>query len=72
MAVEPWVTLQDLAKHLQVADDTIHRWISKKNMPATKAGRVWRFKISKVDAWLQAGGAIDGVVIKANAPKGKS
>lgn len=58
MAIEPWVTLQDVAKHLQVAEDTIHRWL-KRGMPATKAGRVWRFKLSEVDAWLRGGGAAD-------------
>ena len=59
MSIEPWVTLQDVAKHLQVAEDTVHRWIAKRNMPATKAGRVWRFKLSEVDAWLRAGGPAD-------------
>jgi len=52
--IEPWVTLQDVAKHLQVAEDTVHRWL-KRGMPATKAGRVWRFKLSEVDAWVREG-----------------
>lgn len=59
VTVEPWVTLQDVAKHLQVAEDTVHRWIAKKSMPATKAGRVWRFKLSEVDEWLRTGGATE-------------
>lgn len=58
VSIEPWVTLQDVAKHLQVAEDTIHRWL-KRGMPATKAGRVWRFKLSEVDAWLRGGGAAE-------------
>lgn len=52
---EPWSTISDVAKHLQLAEDTILRWISRKGMPATRAGRVWRFKISEVDAWMKAG-----------------
>ncbi len=59
MTVEPWVTLQDVAKHLQVAEDTVHRWIAKKGMPATKAGRVWRFKLTEIDEWMRSGGASD-------------
>jgi len=59
VTVEPWVTLQDVAKHLQVAEDTVHRWIAKKGMPATKAGRVWRFKLTEIDEWLRSGGASD-------------
>jgi excisionase family DNA binding protein len=57
VSVEPWVSLQDVAKHLQVAEDTVHRWIARKGLPAIKAGRVWRFKLTEVDAWLRTGGA---------------
>ncbi len=56
--IEPWVTLQDVATHLQLAEDTIHRWI-KRGLPATKAGRVWRFKLSEVDSWVRSGKAVD-------------
>jgi excisionase family DNA binding protein len=49
VTVEPWVTLQEVASHLQVAEDTVHRWVAKKGLPAVKAGRVWRFKLSEVD-----------------------
>ncbi len=59
VSVEPWVTLQDVAKHLQVAEDTVHRWIDRKGLPAIKAGRVWRFKLTEVDAWLRSGGSTE-------------
>jgi excisionase family DNA binding protein len=54
VSIEPWVTLQDVARHLQIAEDTVHRWIAKRGMPATKAGRIWRFKLSEVDSWLRS------------------
>ena len=57
MTIEPWVTLQDVAKHLQVVEETVHRWIARKGLPTTKAGRVWRFKLTEVDEWLRSGGA---------------
>lgn len=60
VTIEPWVTLQDVAKHLQVAEETDHRWIAGKGLPATKAGRVWRFKLTEVDDWMRAGGANGG------------
>lgn len=52
---EPWSTISDVAKHLQIAEDTILRWIARKGLPATRAGRVWRFKLSEVDAWMKSG-----------------
>jgi hypothetical protein len=32
---------------------------NNKNMPAHKLGRLWKFKISGVDAWVQSGGGSD-------------
>lgn len=63
MTVESWATLQEVARHLQVAEDTVHRWIARKRLPATRAGRIWRFKLSEVDAWLKAGGASEKAIV---------
>lgn len=52
---ENWSSLEDIAKYLGVSKDTIYRWISKKQMPATKIGRQWKFKLSKVDEWISNG-----------------
>jgi excisionase family DNA binding protein len=57
MTIEPWVTLKEVAQHLQVSDETVHRWMSGRGMPAHRAGRVWRFKLSEVDAWIRSGEA---------------
>jgi len=53
------VTLQQVAEHLQVSEDTIHRWMQLKAMPAHRAGRYWRFKLSQVDAWIESGDAAE-------------
>lgn len=55
MTPEPWSTIAEVAAHLQVADDTILRWIQRKALPAHRAGRVWRFKLSEVDEWMRSG-----------------
>jgi excisionase family DNA binding protein len=57
LVTESWVTLAEVATHMQVAEETIHRWIRRKGLPATRAGRNWRFKLSQVNAWLQSGAA---------------
>jgi excisionase family DNA binding protein len=54
---EAWATLAETAAHLQVAEETIHRWIRKKSMPAHRVGRNWRFKLSEIDEWVRSGGA---------------
>jgi len=69
---EPWFTLSETATHLQVAEDTVLRWITKKGLPAHRAGRVWRFKLSQVDAWMQSGGASPGSGSDDDSSTGKS
>ena len=53
MKPEPWVSLEEIAQHLGVSEDTVHRWIRARKMPAHKVGHFWKFKVSQVDAWVQ-------------------
>ena len=57
--VEKWVTLKEVQEHLGVGRETILQWIAKRNMPAYKVGRLWKFKFSVVDEWIRSGGAAD-------------
>lgn len=57
--IEKWSTLKEIQDHLGVGRETILQWIAKRNMPAYKVGRLWKFKISEVDEWIRSGGADD-------------
>jgi excisionase family DNA binding protein len=37
--------------------DSIYRWLARRGLPGHRVGRVWRFKLSEVDAWVRTGGA---------------
>ncbi|MFP2956475.1 helix-turn-helix domain-containing protein [Myxococcus sp. 1LA] len=56
---EPWASVEDVAKHLGVAKDSVYRWIEARKLPAHRIGRLWKFKLSEVDEWVRAGGAQD-------------
>jgi len=56
-AIEKWSTLKEIQEHLGVGRETVLNWISTRNMPAYKVGRLWKFKISEVDDWIRSGGA---------------
>lgn len=56
---EPWMSLEEIAQHLGVSEDTVHRWIRAREMPAHKVGRLWKFKMTEVDSWVKSGKAAD-------------
>lgn len=57
--IEKWSTLKEVQEYLGVGRETILQWIAKRNMPAYKVGRLWKFKLSEVDDWIGSGGAAD-------------
>jgi len=59
ITTEKWSSLEEIAEHLGVSKDTIYRWISTKQMPAHKVGKLWKFKISEIDKWVTKGEASD-------------
>ena len=64
LQVENWVTVKDVQAYLGVGRETILQWISKRNMPAYKVGRMWKFKLSEVDEWIRSSGASDDAQVK--------
>ncbi|HOF41519.1 MAG TPA: excisionase family DNA-binding protein, partial [Candidatus Hydrogenedentes bacterium] len=37
----------------------VYKWISEKQMPAHRMGRLWKFRKDEVDEWVKTGGAGD-------------
>ena len=54
---EPWVSVDVVARHLGIARDTVYRWIDSKGLPAPRIGRLWKFKITRIDKWVETGSA---------------
>ena len=54
---ERWLSVGEISEHLGVSKDTVYTWIDRKSMPAHRLGRLWKFKRSEVDAWVESGGA---------------
>jgi excisionase family DNA binding protein len=58
---ERWLSVDEIAAHLGVNPDTIYKWIDRKDMPAHKVGRLWKFLVSEVDQWVKVGKAAQQV-----------
>lgn len=53
--IENWVSMSKITEYLDVSRETILQWITGRQMPAHKVGRLWKFKISEVDEWIRSG-----------------
>jgi len=54
-----WLSVEEIADYLGVSKDTVYAWISKRNMPAQRIGRLWKFKTVDVDEWVRSGGSAE-------------
>ncbi len=55
--IEPWLSVEEIAKHLGVSKESIYRWLERKTIPSHRVGKLWKFKPSEVDQWVMSGGA---------------
>ena len=51
-----WVSVDEVAQYLGIAKDTVYRWIEKRGLPAHRVGRLWKFQLSEIDAWVKSDG----------------
>lgn len=57
---ERWLSVEEIAAHLGVSKETVYRWLEKdgnRQIPASRIGRLWKFKASEVDQWVTDGNA---------------
>jgi len=49
--VELWKT--DGFRLTRVTKETVYKWLSEKDLPAHKIGRLWKFNKEDVDLWVK-------------------
>jgi excisionase family DNA binding protein len=52
-----WLSVDEIAEHLGIKRDTVYKWISERQMPGHKIGRLWKFNKQEIDEWVRSGGA---------------
>jgi excisionase family DNA binding protein len=48
-----WLTLNEVATYLKRARSTLYRMAQRRELPASKIGRTWRFDREAIDDWLR-------------------
>lgn len=56
MASGKILTVEELARYLNVHRITIYRLLKSGRLPGFKIGRVWRFDSDQVDQWIRENG----------------
>ncbi len=46
------LTVEEVSKYLKLHKATIYKMAMAGRIPASKVGKVWRFKRAKIEAWL--------------------
>ncbi len=52
-----WYSVAETAEYLNIKKGTLYKWIIRKDIPAHKVGRLWKFKLKEVDEWVKQGKA---------------
>ena len=52
-----WLSVDEIGDYLGIKRDTVYKWISDKELPAHKVGRLWKFKRDEVNTWVRKGRA---------------
>ncbi len=52
-------SVEEVADHLNVSQDTIRAWIKKDVIPFYKVGRRYKFNMSEIDEWVKSGKSAD-------------
>jgi len=55
--METYLTIEGLAEHLKLAEQTIRRWVLNREIPFCKIRKVIRFRVSEIEKWIDNGGA---------------
>lgn len=61
-----WLSVDEIAIYLGIKRDTVYGWISAKDLPGHRVGRLWKFKRDEVDTWVREGGADTSDVVDTN------
>ena len=51
-SASPWMSIEDLARYLEVDAGTVAQWAQSGRLPAQHQGDEWRFERTKIEEWL--------------------
>ncbi|CUN35538.1 helix-turn-helix domain-containing protein [Dorea longicatena] len=53
--IDNYIGLEETANYLGVRPATVRNWIKTKDLPAHRIGKLWKFKRTEIDEWVDSG-----------------
>lgn len=50
-----YIGIDEAAQYLGISVATMRLWLKNSEIPAHKIGKLWKFKRSELDAWINSG-----------------
>jgi excisionase family DNA binding protein len=54
--METYLTIPELAAHIKLSEQTVRRYVLRKEIPCHRVKRAVRFRLSEIEAWITNGG----------------
>ena len=67
--METYLTIEELAEYLKLAEQTVRRWVMNGQIPFHKIKSVIRFRLSEIEKWVDSGG-IKTTAVESNVADG--
>jgi excisionase family DNA binding protein len=55
---ETYLTVEEVAAYLKLADQTIRKYVLNKSIPYRKVQSSVRFRLSEIEKWIDEGGSV--------------
>ena len=52
---DKWYNVEEIADYLSIKEDTARQWTREGKLPAYKAGKRYKYKLSEIDEWVRSG-----------------
>jgi len=54
--MEKYMTTEEVAEYLRLAEQTVRRWVFNREIPFHKIKKTIRFRVSEIEKWIDDGG----------------
>ena len=50
-----YIGIEEASQYLGISVATLRSWLKQKDIPSHKVGKLWKFKRSELDTWINSG-----------------